>query len=59
MEAYAEFGVLARSDYRSPIYELKILQSDKVAGINRNNNFQAHLAGLAVSSQNDHGRQKT
>ena len=59
MEAYAEFGVLARSDYCSPIYELKILQSDKVAGISRNNSFQAHFAGLAVSSQNDHGRQKT
>jgi hypothetical protein len=30
-----------------------------VVGINRNNDFQACLAGLAVSSQNDRGRQKT
>lgn len=50
---------LARSDYRSPIYELKILQSDKVAGASRRNDFQAYLAGLAVSSQNDRRRQRT
>ena len=49
----------ARSDYRSPIYEFKILQSDKLAGVNRNNDFQAYLAGLAVSSKNDLCRQKT
>ena len=44
----------ARSDYRSPIYEFKILQFLGFAGINRSNDFQAYLAGLAVSSQNDH-----
>jgi hypothetical protein len=53
MKAFAEFGCFVRSDYRSPIYEFKILQSRKLAGINRNNDFQAYLAGLAVSSQND------
>ena len=49
----------ARSDYRSPIYEFKILQFLGFAGINRSNDFQAYLAGLAVSSQNDFVRQKT
>ena len=37
----------------------KILQSRKLAGANRSNDFQAYLPGLAVSSQNDRGRQKT
>ena len=54
MEAFAEFGCFARSDYRSPIYEFKILQSRKSAGANRYNDFQDFLAGFAVSSQNDH-----
>ena len=35
------FGCFARSDYRSPIYEFKILQSRRLAGINRYNDFQA------------------
>ena len=52
-------GCFARSDYRSPIYEFKILQSRRLAGANRSNDFQAYLAGLAVSSQNDCPRQKT
>ena len=37
----------------------KILQSQSWASVNRSNDFQAYLAGLAVSSQNDRGRQKT
>ena len=57
--AYAEFGGFARSDYRTPIYEFNILQFLALAGINRSNDFQAYLAGLAVSSQNDRRRQRT
>ena len=59
MEACAEYEVFARFDYRSPTYEFKILRSQGLAGANRSNDFQTNLAGLAVSSQNDHGRQKT
>ena len=59
MKVFADFGCFARSDYRSPIYEFKILKSCRLAGINRKNDFQAYLAGLDVSSQNDHSRQKT
>jgi hypothetical protein len=59
MKVFADFGCFARSDYRSPIYEFKILKSCRLAGINQKNDFQAYLAGLDVSSQNDHSRQKT
>ena len=59
MEAFAEFGVFSCSIIAHQFYEFKILQSDKVAGINRNNSFQAYLAGLAAILQNDHTRQKT
>ena len=59
MEALLNLGYFARSDYRFKFLNFKILQSDKVASTNRNNDFQAYLAGLAVSSKNDPGRQKT
>ena len=59
MEAFAEFGVFSCSIIAHQFYEFKILQSDKVAGINRNNDFQAYFAGLAVSLQNVRGWQKT
>ena len=59
MEAFAEFGVFHSFQYRSPIYEFEILQSDKLAGINSNNDFRANLAGLAVSSKNNRELQKT
>ena len=52
MEAFAEFGVFSCSIIAHQFYEFKILQSDKVAGINRNNDFIAYLAGLAVSLEN-------
>ena len=52
-------GCLACSIIAHQFYEFKILQSDKVAGINRNNDFQAYFAGLAVSLQNVRGWQKT
>ena len=53
MKAFTEFGCFARSDYAHQIYEFKILQSRRLAGINCNNDFQAYLAGSAASSQND------
>ena len=45
MEAFTEFGVFRSFRLSLTIYEFKILQSDKVAGVSRNNNFQASLAG--------------
>jgi hypothetical protein len=52
-------GCFARSESCSQISELIIVTRDKLAGINRNNDFQDFLAGFAVSSQTDHRRQKT
>ncbi len=46
-------GCFARSESCSQISELIIVTRDKLAGINRNNDVRAYLAGLAASPKNN------
>ena len=53
MEAFPCFDVIARYEYRSPISEFKIVQSEDFPTRSWSHHFQAYLAGYAVSSLND------